>query len=87
MIFVEGWMIIFVKDWMIIFDDNICWRLGDPAAEEELALSAECDLRQSWGDLGKMTKSWDLVKKYYIDVDEINLAGLWPLQLQLTART
>ena len=49
---------------MIIFDDVICWRLGDPAAEEELALSAECDLRQSWGDLGKMTKFWDLVEKH-----------------------
>ena len=53
---------------MIIFDDNIGWRLGDPAAEEELALSAECDLRQSWGDLWKNDKILGFGRKISISM-------------------
>ena len=36
---------------------------------------------EKWQNFGIWSKNID------VDVDEINLAGLWPLQLQLTART
>ena len=93
MIFVEGWVMIFVKYWMLIFVKYLMilfvegWVIQQQKRNWHYRLSViYAKVEVIWE---KMTKFWDLVEKYQyrcID-DEINLAGLWPLQLQLTART